>query len=281
MGAKLTWDVPEAGQMFACNHAVWRVLRAEDRALSDDDRTLWLDAGMPDLATWCDRPRVLHVQYQGGARPDWAPADDTFEARFDVPASKARRTWYVYPESGRWPQCSCCGEPMPCRAEREDEQVAWALAKVERHAAISPGCCWACAEPITTRQRRVSYPGDNLDLPGAPGPSYHLRGHCRPSAITYERRWITVDPRRERILTWPPCGGLLLVHADGSSDCVSGEAGCGGHLTHDHAVIRACWYAVGDTTPGCLRGCPKVGHPGARPSGRPERRDQAVLDGAS
>src|SRR5205085_8291397 len=94
-------------------------------------------------------------------------------------------SWHVY-QDGRWPQCSCCGEPMPCRAELEDRQVTQSLDRIARLEAIPPGACWACAEPITRRQKVVTYPGENLDLPGGQQPYFHTRGQCRPSAERYE-----------------------------------------------------------------------------------------------
>ncbi|WP_147457223.1 hypothetical protein [Micromonospora pisi] len=178
---------------------------------------------------------------------------------------------------------------MPCRAELEDREVTARLAEVEVFATRLPGCCWSCGEPISSRQRAVDYPGDNLDLPGGPEARFHTRETCSGDAKRYELRWIAVDPRRERILTYPKCGGILVVHGDGSSECRSGpglagdhesEPDCRGHLTHDHGAHAACY--VGDAylarpedMPGCPRGCSRQGHPGATGYRRPERRPAA------
>jgi hypothetical protein len=183
--------------------------------------------------------------------------------------------------------CSCCGEPMPCRAELEDREVTASLKQVEKWAGRLPGCCWGCGEPINRRHKSVAYPGDNLDLPGGPTVVFHTRASCRGWAQAYELRWIAVDPRRERVLTWPKCGGILVVHGDGSSECSSGtgplghehrgEHDCRGHLTHDHGSHAACyvgdrWLARESEMPGCPRGCDRRTHRGTWTTPRPERR---------
>lgn len=288
------YGLPEPGQVIAYRHAVWKVAQVTNLALSDDDRDLWLKRGMPDLETWGGRPCKVSVEWLGGTKPAWF--DEVGEIRtgsVTLPA-EAHMTWHVY-DDGRWPQCSCCGEPMPCRAALEDEQVNSSLDRIADFEAIPPGACWACSEPITARQKSVTYPGDNIDLPGGQQPAFHLRMKCRGSAESYERKWVAADPRRERILTWPKCGGILVVHADGTSDCISGRSplggeervsqlGCEGHQTHDHGVIRSCYVhedymrpgAWGET--GCPHGCDPTSRHGTNVLRRPERR-QATTGG--
>lgn len=284
---------PEAGQVIARGHAVWRVVRVEDIELTEEGRELWLSSGMPDLATWSQRPYRVTVEWIGGVKPGWAERADGSRRQggMDVPAG-AWSNWNVYAD-GRWPQCSCCGEPMPCRAELEDRQVTVSLNQIAKLEAIPPGACWACSEPITTRQKSVAYPGDNLDLPGGQQPYFHTRGQCRPSAHRYEERWLAADPRRERILTWPKCDGILIVHADGSSECVSdrdpiggqreSQPDCRGHLTHDHSAQASCYAHGNYLNPGewdeacCPRGCKRSEHRGiGSRSPRPERRQPST-----
>ncbi|MEU7978221.1 hypothetical protein AB0B63_06785 [Micromonospora sp. NPDC049081] len=291
LGARTNCAVPAAGNLIAHEHAVWRVTAVNDLPLSDADRDVWLDAGMPDLATWHGRPQRLDVQWIGGARPQWATLDGPVqEAHLNLPAATYRpHDWHIYP-SDRWPMCSCCGEPMPCRAELQDREVAASLTKVEEFVSRRPGTCWGCGEPINRRQKSVHYPGGNLDMPGGHDVHFHTRESCRSLAKKYELRWIAEDPRRERILTYPKCGGILIVHADGSSECQSGrdplgteavgEPECRGHLTHDHGAYAACyvgdeWFEHPSRMPGCPRGCSRDGHPGTRTSRRPERRRQS------
>lgn len=276
---------PDVGVLIAWRHAVWQVTAVVDVELSDADRAEWLDAGMPDLASWSRRPYRVDVDWVGGARPDWAPPDGPVEDGGSIDVTTQHTvTWRTYP-SGRWPQCSCCGEPVPCRAELEDDEVTAALNRVAEFAARLPGCCWGCGDPISSRQKVAAYPGDNLDLPGGPDVLFHTRAKCWSSATRYERRWLDADPRRERILTWPDCDGVLIVHWDGSSECTSAmtlfryhesQADCRGHLSHDHGCVSACyvggdWFARPEDFPGCPRGCPREGHPGAHPAPRPPR----------
>lgn len=289
---------PPVGQLIAYEHAVWRVTAVTDLMLSEADREIWLAAGMPDQDTWRGRPYRVDVQFVGGARPAWAEHEETdLSGHADTPAiSGGGRLWYLYPTSGRWPACSCCGEPMPCRAELEDRDVTESLAQVEKMVTRLPGTCWGCGEPITNRQKSVTYPGDNMDLPGGPAVRFHTRATCHGVAQRYELRWIAVDPRRERILTYPKCGGILIVHADGSSECRAGQGplgdeqamrpDCRGHLTHDHGTVAACfvgdgWFDRPEQMNGCPRGCSREGHPGARTPPRPPRTQTALADDAA
>lgn len=275
---------PLVGRLLGHLHGVWRVTAVTEAELSEEDRAVWLAAGRPDLNTWPGRPFEVHLEFVGGLRPDWAPDDDVAPTgRLPMPAGKVAR-WHVY-EGDRWPMCSCCGEPTPCRATIEDREVATSLRRIDRLAQRKPGHCWGCEEPIGRRQKAVAYPGDNLDLPGGPEVVFHTRWRCWGSAKAYELRWIMVDPRNERILTWPRCGGILVVHADGSSECQSGttalfgtenrsEPNCQGHLTHDHGVIVACFSndrVVQPDRPGCMRGCARASHRGTWLTPRPPR----------
>lgn len=284
------YDRPQAGQLVALRHGVWLVERVERAEWDDADRDAWLAAGMPDEGTWPQAPVVLHVRHVGGAKP--AVLGDRDTGSITVRAAD-RAMWNVYP-GARWPRCSCCGEPMPCRAEVEEREVAAGLSRVAELEQVLPGCCWSCREPISSRQDSVAYDGANLLLPGREPPVFHTRRRCRPDAEGYERRWLAEDPRRERVLTYPRCGGILVVHADGSSECVAGakplggeaetRPDCRGHLTHDHGAVRACYVGEGywsptDTMSGCPRGCSREGHPGTGTSPRPKRRGAPVAAG--
>lgn len=275
---------PEVGRLIALEHGVFEVLQLAYPDLADDDVEVWKSAGCPEVEKWHGRPLRLWLRLVGGVwlrDPKHLAADR--ECSLTYPASRIGPTFHVYPPSGRWPKCSCCGEPMPCRAELADRQVAAAAARLDDLASRMAGCCWACREPITSRQQAVTYDGDNLDLPGGPPVRFHLRRQCWGSATAYENRWIVADRARQRILTYPSCSGWLVVHHDGSSECrPSGSSSpaqdCRGHETHNHSSMAACYCA--DREP-CPRGCSLVGHPGAHPAPRPLRRDQLALGGAS
>lgn len=167
----------------------------------------------------------------------------------------------------RYPVCSCHGHPWPCQDADRDRVAAMQARVMEREIARAlPGLCPACGEPITARQKTITYPGENLNVPGGPEPTFHLRRFCYHEATQYELRWIAAGPRRERILTWPDCPGTLVVHYDGSSECRRGVPDCRGHLTHDHRTRGACYGFSG-----CSRGCVREGHPGCRTTPRPPR----------
>lgn len=271
------WGRPAEGDLIAHGHAVWRVALVNETSPDVQDQKTWRSCGEPDPETWPGRQYEVGLDFVAGARPQWAPAGREMPLAFLTIRAKRLGTpgsWNIYPDSGRWPACFCCGEPMPCRAELRDREVAAAAGRLEQMAQISPGCCWDCGEPVKSRQKAIDYPGDNVDYPGGPPVRFHLRNGCWPGARNYELRWLAADPTRSRILTWPLCGGQLIVHADGSSECVAtarnpapGPA-CRGHLSHDHRVHSACYAAA---PAGCPRGCPRENHPGTRTSPRPER----------
>lgn len=279
LGAEWSYHArPATGDLFAHTHGVWRALTVEDleRALwSDDDEeghAAWL-TWAKDGAEWPARPYRVEVEHVAGHNP--MPKDGRGEQHtrgaLTIHAN-SRPRWHIY-ESGRWPMCSCCGEPMPCRAQMIDWQVEEAAATIDDHAHKMPSCCWGCGEPITARQRSVVYAGTNLDLPGGPEVRFHTRKACRYQAETYERRWLTDDPDRPRILTYPKCGGRLVVHGDATSECFGGEDDCQGHPTHDHGHITACFAQ----THGCPRECPREDHRGAWLPPRPPRQRIAGL----
>lgn len=285
-GAHRKHGLPEPGWLIARSHAVWRVEAVVPRpVVSDRDQAVWRDAGYPDVDTWDRRPYLVRAFHVGG----WNPKNiqPTRAAVLSIPAGWMWLEWHVYPRD-RWPMCSCCGEPSPCRADAEDVTVGAAVRKAERFGECMPGCCWACHEPVTSRQTSVRYDGVNLDLPTSLPPQFHTRQACRRLAVAYELRWLAADPDRPRILTYPDCGGWLLCHADGVTECMPfsdgderlflsggrfGEAApdCGGHLTHDHHAQSACQAA------GCPHGC----GPGnwIRLPERPPRNGQRALPG--
>lgn len=260
---------PDVGDVIGQDHRVWRITGVDDVPLLDDaDRDYWISVGMPDLATWSQRPFRVRVVHVGGPIPMGAKPGKEFVMRV---GPRQYVTWHVYP-GGRWPQCSCCGDPMPCASQMQDEAVTAAQDRMAKMEARIPGCCWACEEPITHRQRAVTFPGTNLDLPTAPAPSFHLRRTCYGSAAEYEKRWLVTDESRRRILTYPECPGTLVVHHDGGSECHGGLDTCHGRGTHDHRAFAAC-YAQSH---GCSRQCPIDGHPGCSPTRR-ARRDSEHL----
>jgi len=265
---------PQVGDLVPMEHAVWRVVSVHDEpVLADDDLAAWQREGMPDLDTWRGRPYTVAAVHVGGVTPQHEALRNGKPGIMRIhPRTSGRGfSWQTYP-NGRWAKCSCCGEPMPCRAELTDRTVDAAEERVVAFERRLPGCCWSCEEPITSRQRTVAYPGTNLDLPTAPAPRFHTRLRCLDAAEAYEARWLKDDPRRARVLTWPACKGTLVVHHDGSTECHGGRDDCWGHDDSDHGNRTACIFQ----SHGCGRGCTSEGHPGCRPRPRAPRGSEQL-----
>jgi len=229
---------PPAGAVVAYDRGVWRVTASRyltEVEWNDGDRERYAALGQRDRKNWRWAPYRVEVEFAGGVLPDAFKRhaeDDGMGGVLDVHAG-SNTEWWVYPH-GRWPQCSCCGEPMPCRAELQDLKVDAAMQKMETMGAKMPGCCWGCGEPVTRRHKTVRYAGENLDLPGGPGVVFHIRQSCHYLAVKYETRWLAADTSRRRILTWPKCRGALHWYPDGSNTCKDGEPDCQGWVTHNH-----------------------------------------------
>jgi hypothetical protein len=94
-------------------------------------------------------------------------------------------------DSPRIPLCSCCDNPYPCRLQ-EAERIAAAsgdLMRQRMQRAEIPGTCYACGEPITTKQGSITYPAaeGNVHLPGYPAPRFHTRNNCWEGRFIYAR----------------------------------------------------------------------------------------------
>lgn len=167
---------------------------------------------------------------------------------------------------GRVPLCSCCGHPWPCLTADQERLAAKELKDAERQLRLMPGCCPACEEPVTSRQRSITFGGPNVVNPLAEGPTFHLRRRCYRAAADYEEAWVNDEPGRARSLLTLACDGSLIVHGDGSAECF-GAAGsdCPSVYAH-HRHLRSCYLQ----THGCPRGCAREGHPGTHVAGRPD-----------
>ncbi len=214
IGAASIDHPPDPHRLIAYRHAVWHVDQVDHPApITDTDQAAWVKAGRPDPATpevWHGWPYIVHATWLAGWRQKM-PTGHLFRTRIRIPARSGPygKKWWIYPATNRWPRCSCCGWPMPCRQDIIDARAAAEMADLNRHLAKLPGCCWGCTEPITSRQNTVTYPGDNLDLPGGPAVQFHTRTHCAGAARDYERRWLAADLARDPVLTGAPAGTLL------------------------------------------------------------------------
>lgn len=140
----------------------------------------------------------------------------------------ARPTAYVLPF--HYPVCTECGEPWPCPEIAIVKEVRKESARMEQLSRIMPGCCWGCGEPVTGRQKSIAFEGENLLLPGAPEPVFHLRHgkpYCSSAAVDYEKKWVTAQPGRHPRLH---CPGNRIFHVDGA-ECTE-EPFCPGRDVH-------------------------------------------------
>lgn len=168
-------------------------------------------------------------------------------------------------KDGRVPLCSCCGHPWPCIEADQQDQAEREMKRAEKAMRLMPGCCPACEEPVTSRQRSITFGGPNVRNPLAEGPTYHLRRKCYGAAADYEELWVAAEPGRRRSLLTLRCEGTVIVHHDGSAECFGAEESDCPSVYARHRGYSACYIQ----SHGCGRGCPASGHPGTRVAGRP------------
>lgn len=158
--------------------------------------------------------------------------------------------------------CHCCGEVPPCLASEQDRYAREQAQLMAKRMAVPDGCCMACSEPISTRQKTLWFPGTNVWNPfGAPGVRFHARRGCRSTAARYEEAWIAAEEGRERSTLTLKCTGSVIVHEDGTAECLSRNDGSECPSIHAwHGYIGACHAS----SHGCGRGCSPDQHPGAR-----------------
>ena len=243
-------QIPEVGQIIGWrpSRKAWRVLQVAERHQANWDPVtlqVWERAGRPHPKTWRLRERSLIVE----------------PARNPSPSGKDRRglRLYVWWSEQQWfaltdpyPACVDCGLLWPCPCDDRNHKAAAAMAELDRLGAVLPGCCWACGDPITSRQHSIEFPGENLLLPGADRVLFHTshsrkaaRGPsgnqtCRGEANAYEARWLAAASGRKARLT---CPGMMFRHFD-YSECTTGDA-CPGEGA-SHADFAHCTTGRGD-----------------------------------
>jgi hypothetical protein len=232
---------PEVGMRLGWRYAAWRVVEVRpvpDADLSDEDRQRMLmwkpeyrERGRPyGLVLAHERgPLLVEAKYvqrlHDGTRTTHVQVRDPGNAG-----------WRTLPE--RYEVCSCHGDPWPCQDHERDRASEAQAARMERQLATAmPGVCAACLEPISARQKTVTFPEPSLIVPGAPPPVFHAKkADCWSAAERYElEKRLVSNPDAERIVT---CEGLLFVHANGDiPDCSAGPF-CSGR----HGPSRARWH---------------------------------------
>lgn len=247
--------IPAVGDLIAivATRKAWRVFRIDDihqANWTEQTTTMWQRAGRPDWETWDGREVGV------GVEPPHNPA----------PNGKDRRAyrlslWWNYEEwvplTDPYPVCVECGLLWPCPCDDRNHAADEAMAEVDRLAAIMPGCCWGCSEPITGRHRSIVFDGDNLLLPGGGPVAFHTsasrkaaRGSsgnqtCRSEAEAYEERWVAAGEGRKLRLR---CPGIEWRHYGGVAECTEGDT-CPGsgarHRDYEHCTTR--WLGLGRT----------------------------------
>ena len=233
-GERREWKDLTSGDLIEIDRKVWRIIEVRQVPVidwDDDDREYW-DRTFGDAVdpvairrkrpeseeAWDRRPlNLILVPVAGGKRH-----------HLRVRPYAIRRDTYVL--SPHYPVCRDCGEPWPCRELEITAEVGREAVKLAKLEKILPGCCWSCGEPVTRKQASVGFDGENLLLPGAPPPVFHLRrkGQCRFAAQSYEKRWVAaVEGRRWRL----QCPGSQIRHVDGD-ECTE-DPYCPGPVSHN------------------------------------------------
>lgn len=224
--------IPEPGQLIACpDRRAYRVIGVYDRDFANwHEQTVqqWEKAGRPDPKTWKDRERGLELDPVVKPHPR---GKDRIGRRLTPWAWNEQ--WWALPDP--YPACVECQMLWPCPCDDRNRAAAAAMKELERLGGVLPGCCWACSEPITSRQHSIEFPGENLLLPGAPSPIFHTshsrkshQGTCRSEAEAYEQKWVAAAPERRVLLR---CEGVLFRHF-GYSECTARDACPGEGATH-------------------------------------------------
>ncbi len=217
---RLYFERPDPGVLVAFDHAVWRVVETRDLPLEK-----WTEEDHQQAGRSTPYIAVL--------RPASVSSDDLKARDHDKHfRCSARMVWNVYPDE-HYPVCNACHEPVPCREKVGAKIAEQAVKHMDRYSL--EGVCPSCEEPVTSRQKTLTF-SENLELPGGPPVTFHLRGTCRWAAREYEVRWVAADPNRRR--TTLSCTGRVINHNDGTYEC-SEFGGCAGP-TAQHPSYTTC-----------------------------------------
>lgn len=249
----------EVGDVVALDRRAWEVTHVSvtDPTPEEQER----------LKAYVEPYRTERLPYRVTLRRLHGPSHDNENSRGES-AFRVSVYWaqplprYV---DGRVPLCSCCGHPWPCLTADQERLAAKELKAAERQLKLMPGCCPACEEPVTSRQKSITFGGPNVTNPLAEGPTFHLRHKCRHAAAQYEEAWVNDEPGRARSLLTLTCAGGLVVHGDGTAECFgAAESDCPSVYAH-HRHLMACYLQAH----GCPRACARQGHPGTHVTGHP------------
>lgn len=220
---------PKVGDLIAWDHSAWRVIDVSpvplDKWTDDDHR--WVQQIKPAHRRAAEPVMVV-------VRPVAVTGDDPRSRDHDKHLRHRHgATWYIYPDA-HYPVCASCGDPTPCREMSAQRIAEGAMAHMSRYE--TAGVCPACREPVTSRQKSLTF-SENLEVLGGPPVTFHVgRYGCRYSAAKYETRWVAADPNRRRATL--SCLGHVTNHNDGTYDCTQ-LAECPGPVAH-HPSYATC-----------------------------------------
>jgi hypothetical protein len=255
---------PEVGDLVAWRYAAWRVHEVRpylDVDLTDEQRAK-LDQSVVHLKVEQVRaeayvrnwPFHLVLRLDNGPLVVKPGEERGFGRLHDGTREVSFTTW---PHQVRWNRlpepyqtCSCHGHPWPCQDYDRQLLAAHQMRKMDRlMATAQPGVCAACLEPITIRQKTVSFPEESRWVPGAPGPTFHAgRAACWAAAEEYERTGRLADnPDVARLAS---CPGIRFIHeartmpAEKRIECTAGPFCTGHHGPPGYRTDVPCWHRV-------------------------------------
>lgn len=250
---------PAVGDLVAYDHRAWEVTHVKLRDFDGDDQ---------------ERADGYRPQYRDEMRPYSVSLRRIHGERHESENSRQeiglRIRAFVYGgfdryENGRVPLCSCHGHPWPCAESDHQRQAEKEIKAAEKELRLIPGCCPACEEPVTSRQKSITFGGPNVRNPLAEGPTFHLRHKCRGGAARYEELWVIAEDGRQRSLLTLACAGSVIVHGDGSGECFGAADSDCPSIYARHRYHSACYIQ----SHGCGRGCSSTDHPGTHLAGYP------------
>lgn len=195
--------VPEVGDLFPMEHAVYEMLEVGEPKVTPDGQTVY---------------QVVYA-LRGNTDPDETLRGMVFPA------------WTKYPDK-HYPVCADCGEPTPCKERTVEKLATRAIATAERYS--TEGVCPSCQEVVATNQLAMHYP-DNVVIPFGPPLTFHWRSQCRAAVLDYDLHWARVMGRRP-ILS---CPGVAMWHRD-HYECTLGAECAGAWAAHAGHVVCSC-----------------------------------------
>jgi len=160
---------PSVGDVVAIDHRAWEVTHVID-AIPTAEEEARLNAYRAEY-------REKHLPYKVSLKRLHGPRHENENSRAEVGYRVPVGAFGAFPQykDGRVPLCSCHGHPWPCLEAEQQRYAEAELAKAEKALRVLPGCCPACGEVVTHRQKSITFGGPNVSNPLAEGPTYHLR----------------------------------------------------------------------------------------------------------